>query len=347
MTTSFSSLPIIDLTSLSSASPSQDDLINLSKELYSVFATTGFAYLTNVPLSFTHDDVFKLGADFFSMDQAQKMQLAKKTFVKGNRNTYRGYFPTQPGQQDNLKEGFELGSSTTRPSPLAAKQKFDLAEPNVWPAESSFENGRARLEKLYSELQTLASTLLSLLAVSLDKPVDYFSGYLTDSLSTLRLLHYPPQASPSSKDEVKLCCTPHTDSGIMTLLHQDPTGGLEVLNAAGDWIPAPYIPGSIVVNIGDLLAQVSGGRFVATRHRVRTSESSENAVSGTSGLGRLSVPFFFEPGEACVVRSVDGGEGVIYGEHMRRKMGTWVEYQDEPEEQVGTGGQPALVSVGA
>ena len=346
MTTEFSTLPLVDLSPLSSDFPSQDDLFSLSKELYSIFATTGFAYLTNVPLSFSHEEVFKLGADFFSMSQAEKMQLAKKTFAKANKNTYRGYFPTQPGQQDNLKEGFEIGSSTTRRSPLAAKQKFDLAEPNVWPAESSFETGRARLEKLYSELQTLSSTLLSLVAVSLDKPADYFSSYVTDSLSTLRLLHYPPQTS-SPKDEIKLCCTPHTDSGIMTLLHQDPTGGLEVLNAAGDWIPAPYIHNSIVVNIGDLLAQVSGGRFIATMHRVRTSSSSESADRGSNGLGRLSVPFFFEPGEACIVRSVDGGEGVIYGEHMRRKMGTWVEYQDEPEGQVESSVQLALVSAEA
>lgn len=154
------------------------------------------------------------------------------------------------------------------------------------------------------------------------------------------------------------CCTPHTDSGILTLLHQDPTGGLEVRNnaaaAAGGaaaWIPAPYVPGSLVVNIGDLMARVSGGRYVATLHRVvvlrrrqRPAGGGEEAGGGGSvpggghgrggGLGgRLSVPFFFEPGEDCVVRSVEGGggagdEGVVYGDHVREKMSTWVEFQD-------------------
>lgn len=263
------------------------------------------------------------------------MKLAKTTFVKSNQNTYRGYFPPQSGQMDNLKEGFEVGPSKAPKKVYpGTSQKFNLAEPNVWPTEEAVVDGRSRLEKLYRELQSLSSTLLSLLAVSLDKPVDFFSNYLQDSISTLRLLHYPPQ--PSSKasqpGEVKLCCTPHTDSGILTLLHQDPTGGLEVLNASGDWVPAPYIPNSLVVNIGDLLAKVSGDRFVATMHRVRTNEGGANR---SDGMGRLSVPFFFEPGENCLVKSIDSGESVVYGEHVRKKMGTWVEFQDLPQEPTG------------
>lgn len=328
MTTSFSSLPIIDLSILSSPSPSSLDLKDLSTRLHDVFATTGFAYLTNTPLSFSHDDVFGVARDFFDQSQSDKMRLAKKTFLPSNTNTYRGYFPSQSGQNDNLKEGFEVGSPTApRPSPSAIGQKFDLVEASVWPREPSFPNGRQRLEKLHTELQDLSSTLLSLLAISLGKPSTFFSPYLVDSLSTLRLLHYPPQSSAqqAGADEVKLCCTPHTDSGILTLLHQDPTGGLEVLNASREWVPAPYVPNSIVVNIGDLLASVSGGRFVATMHRVR-----KNSNGSAEGQGRLSVPFFFEPGETCVVKSIDGGEGVVYGEHVRRKMGTWVEFQDIP-----------------
>ncbi|KAK3697802.1 hypothetical protein LTR37_017267 [Vermiconidia calcicola] len=337
MTTSFSSLPIVDLSVLSSSSPCASEIKRLSTQLYDVFATTGFAYLTNAPLSSSHEDVFQLASDFFRMTEASKMQLAKKTFVKGNNNTYRGYFPPQLGQKDNLKEGFEVGPSNTPVQTHSrSKQKFNLAESNVWPEEDAFPNGKARLEQLHTELQSLSSTLVSLLAISLGKQADFFSGYLSNSLSTLRLLHYPlqPSAVERGADEVKLCCTPHTDSGILTLLHQDTTGGLEVLNSSNEWIPAPYVPGSIVINIGDLLANVSGGRFVATMHRVRTNGGGS---SSADGMGRFSVPFFFEPGEDCIVRSIDGGESVVYGEHVRRKMGTFVEFQDMPEESVNWG----------
>ncbi|KAK4554699.1 hypothetical protein LTR86_008201 [Recurvomyces mirabilis] len=328
MTTAFSSLPIVDLSVLSEAHPSSISLQLLSQRLYDVFATTGFAYLVGTPLSSTHEDVFGLAKGFFKLDEAQKLRLAKKTFVSQNSNTYRGYFPIQPGHQDNLKEGFEIGPSTSsRDTHTGRHQKFNLTEDNVWPPSSAFSESRQRLENFHTELQTLSATLLSLLAVALGKPPDHFASYLVDSLSTLRLLHYPPQQSSTG-----LCCTPHTDSGLLTLLHQDPTGGLEVQNADGEWIPAPYVPGSLVVNIGDLMAKVSGGRFVATMHRVRSSASAGGGSGG--GIGRLSVPFFFEPGENCVVRSVDGGQSVIYGEYVRKKMGDWVEYQDMPEDTV-------------
>lgn len=230
-----------------------------------------------------------------------------------------------------------LTQSTVSPS-----SKFNLAEPNVWPDATNFSN-RNQLETLYAELQALASNLLSLIAISLGKPADYFAPYLEDSLSTLRLLHYPPvesaaSGSGSSTQEVKLSCTPHTDSGILTLLHQDSTGGLEVRNSDGQWVAAPYIPESLVVNIGDLMAKVSGGRFVATMHRVRAPGLSASASAigqngETQAVGRISVPFFFEPGENCLVRAVDGDEGfVLYGEHVRSKMKTWVEFQDEDDE---------------
>ncbi len=48
-------------------------------------------------------------------------------------------------------------------------------------------------------------------------------------------------------------------------------------------------------------------------------------------MGRYSVPFFFEPGLDCVVRSVES-DAVIYGEHVLQKMSGWVEFQDVVED---------------
>ncbi|KAF3768129.1 Clavaminate synthase-like protein [Cryphonectria parasitica EP155] len=339
MTTEFSSLPMVDLTPLSQNPLFTGDLKDLSRQLDNVFTTTGFAYLTNAPLSFSHSEIFDLARDLFDIPQQEKMKQAKKIFCPSNTNTYRGYFPSQPGQSDNLKEGFEIGPA----SPISEKvtpskdYKVHLSEPNVWPPETVLPaEKRQQLEKLYTELQALSFRLLSLCATALGKPEDWFSSWLDDSISTLRLLHYPPQPGTATSltsvndqagvSGVKLCCTPHTDSGILTLLHQDPTGGLEVLGASGEWIAAPYIPESIVVNIGDLMAEVSGGRYLATLHRVRATTI---LGVGDSGLGRISVPFFFEPGEKCLVRSVNSdNEGVCYGEHVRAKMSTWIEFQD-------------------
>lgn len=215
-----------------------------------------------------------------------------------------------------------MGPPSTRSVPQPEVVKFNLTEPNVFP--SSHPSFRARCETLHTELQIMSAKLLSLLATSLGKSPSFFEHYLKDSLSTLRLLHYPPVPAARSQE---LICTPHTDSGILTLLHQDKTGGLEVRNSEGEWITAPYVPGSMVVNIGDLMAKVSGGRWIATFHRVRSTKLED----GVEAEGRYSVPFFFEPGINCVVKSVEGNE-IVYGEHLLEKMKGWVEFQDVVED---------------
>lgn len=270
-----------------------------------------------------------------------------------------------------MKEGFEFGPPHINPSESLSCQtrsttrqrapKFNLSEPNVWPdPRSGFTAySRAQLEQLHGELQSLSARILSLLAVSLGKSPDHFVHYLDHSLSTLRLLHYPTRprsdaAEPSpqpgfpehagtgnqadgySVGPVTLCCTPHTDSGLLTLLHQDPTApGLEVFNSHDQtWIPAPYLPDSLVVNIGDLMQTISRGRWVATLHRVRAAAATNG---DDSKLGRISVPFFFEPGEDCVVRDVfssSSSDGVKYGDHVRSKMATWVEFRDDDDDDV-------------
>ncbi|KAL8872659.1 MAG: hypothetical protein Q9174_001748 [Haloplaca sp. 1 TL-2023] len=309
-------LPVIDLSSLSSPNVDPTGNTVIAEQLGKAFENEGFAYLINVPLSFSHKKIFDQASQFFQLPEAEKLRLAKRTFERNNLNTYRGFFPVQTGS-DNLKEGFEVGPSELLIPQGRAKGVIDLSEANVWPAESLNPGFRERSEKLHAELQQLSSVLLSLLAMALGKAPSFFDHYLEGSVSTLRYLHYPAIVPPSPQQE--LCCTPHTDSGILTLLHQDVTGGLEVLSPDGHWIAAPYVPGSVVVNIGDLMAQVSGGRFRATQHRVRS----------TPGKERYSVPFFFEPGVDCVIQSVDrDSKAFAYEEHVLSKMRGWVEFQD-------------------
>lgn len=66
------------------------------------------------------------------------------------------------------------------------------------------------------------------------------------------------------------------------MLLQDDVGGLEVLNANAEWIPAPHIPGTFVINVGDFLMRLTNNRFLSTVHR----------VTNTSGRERYSMPWF-------------------------------------------------------
>jgi isopenicillin N synthase-like dioxygenase len=98
-----------------------------------------------------------------------------------------------------------------------------------------------------------------------------------------RVFHYPALADNADADEWGV--GEHTDYGLLTLLAQDGLGGLQVRSPSGDWIDVPAEPGVLVCNIGDMLDRLTEGRYRSTPHRVRN----------TSGRGRLSFPYFFDP----------------------------------------------------
>lgn len=133
-------------------------------------------------------------------------------------------------------------------------------------------------------MSTLGRKMARAIAIALDLPADSLQPFFADPTTFLRLLHYPPQPP----EEGLFGSAPHTDYGFVTLLAQDDVGGLEVLNKDGDWVPAPPIPGSFVMNVGDILARWSNDVFVSTPHR----------VINASGRERYSQPFFFDPSMA-------------------------------------------------
>ena len=93
-------------------------------------------------------------------------------------------------------------------------------------------------------------------------------------------------------------CGEHSDYGTLTLLYQDELGGLEVKGVEGGWIQADPLPGCLLVNVGDLLEAVSGGRYPATRHRVRVPEQELRRRTS-----RQSIVFFVHPDDevACII----------------------------------------------
>jgi isopenicillin N synthase-like dioxygenase len=176
------------------------------------------------------------------------------------------------------------------------------------------------------EMTRLAQTILSGMAVGLGLDRSWFQQHLTaDPLILFRIFHYPPV--PSSGDAA-WGVGEHTDYGMLTVLNQDPNGGLQVRTRTG-WVEAPPIEGSFVCNLGDMLERLTGGRYVSTPHRVHN----------TSGEQRLSFPFFLDPSwDATVDRlpivqrpadddgaerwdrtSVHGFSGT-YGDYIRAKV---------------------------
>jgi isopenicillin N synthase-like dioxygenase len=114
----------------------------------------------------------------------------------------------------------------------------------------------------------------------------------------------------------------HTDYGLLTLLAQDDSGGLQIAAPEG-WIDAPPVPGTFVCNIGDMLDRMTGGWYRSTPHRVRN----------LSGHARLSFPFFLDPGFADQVPALpdraaaaDDGTRRWDGQDLRAFDGTYGDY---------------------
>jgi isopenicillin N synthase-like dioxygenase len=83
----------------------------------------------------------------------------------------------------------------------------------------------------------------------------------------------------------------HTDPGVITLLLQDQTGGLQAQSRTGEWIDVDPIPGTIVVNLADSVQVWTNDRYRAAVHRVVPMTEAD----------RMSIPYFLHPTRDAVI----------------------------------------------
>jgi isopenicillin N synthase-like dioxygenase len=308
---SAASLPVIDISGLSRKNAANRHAVGV--QLRSACLDNGFFYIKNHGVSETLvDDVFKEAAAFFSLPAAQKAEVDK---AKSKAN--RGYEPLQgqtlePGAPPDLKEGYYIGPEHGPDHPRVVAGMFNHGA-NQWPAQRP--NFRPVMMSYLDVMLELSARMMSGIALSLDLPENYFAQYCSDVMATVRLLHYPPQppqARPGQKG-----AGAHTDFGGLTLLRQDSVGGLQVWDQTADaWIHADPLPGTYVVNLGDMIARWTNDRYRSTVHR----------VVNASGRERYSVPFFYTGNYAhkveCIPTCLGPGEAAKYPpitveDHMR------------------------------
>jgi isopenicillin N synthase-like dioxygenase len=185
-----------------------------------------------------------------------------------------------------------------------AKQVFDFTDPsfviadayNRWP--DGVDGFRETMVEFYDAFSDLSTTAVEIVhrALGMDPAEGLrFGGARTNS--SVRLNHYPV-GDPVPADERDglrelgdTALGHHTDPGVVTLLLQDDTGGLQTQTRAGEWIDVPPEPGTVVVNLADSVQVWSNDRYRAAVHRVVPMTQSD----------RMSIPYFLQPARDAVV----------------------------------------------
>lgn len=282
-------IPVIDLAQ--SFSGNLADRQAVAAELRTAALDTGFFYVANhgVPQDLIQNQ-FLWSQRFF--DQP----LADKNAIDLYKSHSRAGYEPMAGQSldadspPDLKESFYCGEELPDDHPLARAGVRGFGH-NQWPA--ALPGFREQMLAYQEAVKSLGHHLMGLLALSLELPEDYFAPFFTEPMSNLRLIKYPPHPDNAAFNQIGAGA--HTDWGGLTLLMQDSAGGLEVEDVNGNWLSAPPIPGTYVINLGDLIQKWTNDHYRSNFHRVR---------NGVSGGDRYSIPFFYSPNPGAVIECI-------------------------------------------
>lgn len=270
-------VPTVDISALVDPSAAPEAVRACGDEIAAACTDVGFLQVVGHGIEpRLRRDLHDAAAEFFSLDPEEKARIA----MRRAGPAWRGWFPLgdelTSGEPDD-KEGIYFGTELPPEDPRVVAG-LPLHGANLFPERP------ARLGPLVLEWMDRATSvgraILSGMAVSFGLDRDWFDRWCADPTVLFRIFHYPP-APPGFAGRWGVA--EHTDYGLLTLLVQDDTGGLEV--RVGDaWVAVPPTPDAIVCNLGDMLERVTGGRFRSTAHRVQLPRTD-----------RLSFPLFLDP----------------------------------------------------
>jgi len=284
----FSHVPVIDVAPLVHDA---DERVRTANQIGAACRESGFFYVVNHGVDESLCQRLEtLSREFFARSESQKNEIA---MARGGR-AWRGYFPVgrelTSGKPDR-KEGLYFGAEVPLDHP-AVLAGTPLHGPNLFPGIPGF---RETVLRYVDSLTALGHALMSGISLGLGLDEHYFKQrYYRDPLILFRIFNYPHSSAPQS-GETEWGVGEHTDYGLLTILRQDDTGGLQV-KSRSRWIDAPPIPGSFLCNIGDMLERLTRGIYRSTPHR----------VINTSPRDRLSFPFFFDPSFDARMLPVEG-----------------------------------------
>ncbi|MEM7120717.1 MAG: 2OG-Fe(II) oxygenase family protein [Pseudomonadota bacterium] len=301
-------IPVIDIGPLH-ADGGDAAYQDIGARLLRAATTAGFFYVGNHGLGQdVVDAAFACSRRFFAQPDAVKGEVRVS-------ERHRGWLPVGEAKmaghdQPDLKESYIWGLDLSVDDPAVTGEGAMIGV-NRWPV--TMPDMRQALMAYFDGAHDVARLMFGAFAAALGVPRDTFTGGFERPISRASLIHYPTQAA---RDDAQFGVAPHTDYGCMTILAQDDVGGLEVLARDGDWLTAHPIPGTLVVNVGDLLERWTNDLFASTRHR----------VVNRAGRERFSIAVAVDPDSQTVIDPVRGpGEDAHYppvtcGDYIRGRF---------------------------
>ena len=255
----FSEIPVIDFAGFESNS---FDAREMADHLREVCHHIGFFIATNHGVSNALvDNTFDFSKKLFDLPLEKKLLIDKKQsrFFRGWEAEGAEYTNNNP----DIREQVDLWSENEIRDQEVEPPYLKLLGPNQWFPESVLPGYRQNMRQWFSETEKLADRIMSLLALGLDLPDDYFhSRFGQERMGLTKLIRYPK--TPAEQFGVNA----HHDTGFITVLAAGQTPGLQILNATNQWISVPVVANAFVINLGEMLQAITGNYYIATPHRV-------------------------------------------------------------------------------
>jgi len=278
-------VPIIDFSRLLKGEPDPQ----AAAAIHKACCDSGFFYLSEFGVGIDKIAVVEEAMQwFFALPPEAKQAVAR------TEESSRGYYNNELTKNiRDMKEVFDFGFKSDVHLPDDHEVNRNQDGWNRWPIVAGSDKLKMILTDYFDRCSEVAFKLLGVLTANLGAPVETWKDdFFPLHSSFLRLNYYPvddPLAAEQGEerkaaDTGSMGVHHHTDAGALTLLLQDNVGGLQVFHE-DTWKDVPPVPGTLVVNIGDIVKVWSNDQYHAALHRVVASSHRD----------RYSVPFFYNP----------------------------------------------------
>ena len=285
-------IPTLDIAAYLADQPGGRDAA--AAQLRDISSTIGFFYLKGhgIPQELI-DGVFQQSRRFHALPIETKTKIpyfetgsfksgyqpcTKDDYQRTNINIINDAKPNLNAKFSINREGGSGGLSMT--------DEQRKARVNIWP--ENLPGFKETVSDYHARIEKLGRQFLPLWATSLKLPLDYFEKFFATPHLTMSLLHYPPQKEIGNR---QYGIAPHTDNALMTFLAQKDIPGLAVRMPSGHWRAVEPVPGTLLVNTGNLMVRWTNDEYLSTKHR----------VINTNTVDRYSIPVFFGPsGDALI-----------------------------------------------